>query len=445
MGLASILSEQASLIPLADLMGLQPAEIEQFATVAWQWLVLSALLTWTGALFAEYRLLTAFRGQQPSEIAAVLHLAAQRQRRQGWLWLSITAGGIAALFWLRISQALPHQQLNRLPDWAALWLFMHTTPEGWLWLARAGLALLAVGFAAALSLSAHRRARRERAPDLPTNHERRRHRWPRRAGAQTPHGSNALRSERWQHIDQSADHQPGGIANLEQRLLAERRHAQMSLALAAALLCAFLLPFPESVPAQFPLTALALHGFALLALALWLGGVLYLASVLAPATHIIESAERAHTFVEMLPPIKPTSAQAAIALVLYSLFSLETHAPQPPGFNALPALFSAPYGWLLLAALALLGGILLLTLYQARRALPSLAQAAWLAARGTVMSVMGGMDVSRSLQMSQRERQMLADQAERRLRRLAYLQFTLGLLIVLCLVAASTLGGAAAI
>src|SRR5215470_7890462 len=104
MGLASILSGQAALPSLADITSLQPADFEHLATIAWQWLVLSAVAVWLGSLIAGYRLLSAFKGQQSSEIAAVLHMAAQRQRRQNWLWLSMMMVGTFALFWLR----LPH-------------------------------------------------------------------------------------------------------------------------------------------------------------------------------------------------------------------------------------------------------------------------------------------------------------------------------------------------
>lgn len=138
MGLISIFSGQALFAPLADITGLQPADLEQLATIAWQWLVLSAVIAWIGALIAGYRLLTAFKGQQPSEIAAVLHMAAQRQRRQNWLWLSIILVGSMALFWLRLPHVLPQQQLNQAPAWAALETFALSTSEGWLWLAREG-------------------------------------------------------------------------------------------------------------------------------------------------------------------------------------------------------------------------------------------------------------------------------------------------------------------
>ncbi|HEU5368748.1 MAG TPA: hypothetical protein VFU69_09800, partial [Ktedonobacterales bacterium] len=131
-----------------------------------------------------------------------------------------------------------------------------------------------------------------------------------------------------------------------------------------------------------------------------------------------------------------------IALALYSLFSMETHLSS---LDSLPALLSTPSGWFFIAEMTLLGATLLLTLYQARRALPALAQAAWLAARGTVMSVLGGMDVSRPLQMSQRERQALANRAEQRMRNIACAQVILGMLMLLCIVLTSVFVGPAAI
>ncbi len=418
MGLANIFNGQASPAPLADIVGLRPTDFEQFATIARQWLVLSALIAWIGALIASYRLLSAFKGQQPSEMAAVLHIAAQRQRRQSWLWLSIILTGSAALFWLRLPRVLP-QQLNQVPNWPALGSFVISTPEGWLWLARGGLALLALVLVTAVSILAHRRMQQPRAPDLLTRSERSRMSWHRRRSA-------------WYGTE------PAASNSLEQRFLAERRHAQGSLVVVAALLCTFLLPLPGGASAQLPLTALALNGVALLTLAMWLGGILYLASILVPASYIIESAERTQTLVEALAASRPSITPALFAIALYSVFSVETRLTS---FSSIPLLFNTPFGWLLVAELVLLTITLLLTLYQVRRALPSLAQAAWLAARGTVMSVLGGMDVSRSLEMSQHERQTLANQAERRLTKIAYMQVVLGMLVLLCLVVASVLAG----
>lgn len=433
MGLTSILSGQASLFPLADIPGFQPADFEQLATIAWQWLVISTIAAWMGSLIAEYRLLTAFKGQQQTEIIAVLHIAAQRLRRQSWLWLSIIVVGSAALFWLRLPHVLP-QQLNQAPNWPAVGSFVFFTPEGWLWLARGGFALLALGLAAALSISAYLRARPTRMPDALPRSRPVRTRWP-RLTAQRRAGSAFLLPGSRYPADPSGLSSFTTSASLEQRFLIERRHAQYSLVVVAALLCTFLLPLVDEASAQLPITSLTLRGMVLLALASWLGGILYLASILTPACHIIESAERTQTLVEVFAASRPAIAPASIALAVYSLFTLETHLTS---FKTLDALLTSPIGWFIIAALTLLGAILLLTLYQARRVLPFLAQAAWLAARGTVMSVLGGMDVSRSLQMSQHERQKLAHRAERRLTRLAYVQVMLGMLVLLCLVLAWT-------
>ncbi len=451
MGPVNIFSEQAARLPLADIVGVQPNEVAQLATIVWQWLVLAALMAWIGVLLAAYRLLTAFKRQQEAEIATVLYMAVERQRRQGWLWLSIILAGSTALFWLRIPSVLPHQPLNHVPDWPALSLVLMQTPEGWLWLTRAALALLAFGCAAVFARSAHRRARRERSADLLASSAQSRQRWHRR-GRVPVHSHREwaggtwvpayARRQRRLHADSSIPHLTTGIDALEERLLAGRRHTQISLVVVAALLCTFLFPFPDDAGASLPLTALALKGLAMFTLAAWLGGILYLASVLMPAAHVIESAERSQTLVALSSALKPAIIHVCLAIALYSLFSAETHLIS---FASLLTLLSAPAGWALAAALVLLGVIMLLALYQARRVLPALAQAAWFAAQGTVTSIMGGMDVSRSLQRSQHERQTLANQAERRLTRIVYAQFLLGLLVLLCLVLASAFGGPPAI
>jgi hypothetical protein len=442
MGLASIFSRQASLASLIDTVGLQPAQVEQIITIAWQWLVFAAVIAWIGVLIAGYRLLSAFRGQQSSEITAVLHVAAQRQRRQGWLWLSMMLAGMLALFWLRLSHVLPHQQLNRAPDWSALGLFVFSTPEGWLWLARGGLVLLGGGLLTAFSLAARRRARREHFPDLLTRRERLRHQVEQTGSVQHRTGENSLRAGRVHQGTLSVTLLTAEIDSHRRQLLAEQRNGQMLLAVGLALLCTLLLPLPDTAPARLPITMLALNGVALLALAVWLGSALYLAAVLAPATRIIEGDERTQRLVEMVAAIRPALTQTCIAPGLYGLFLVEARLP---GVNDLPVLLDTPFGWVMSAEVMLLGMMLLLSLYQSRGVFPALAQAAWLAARGTVMSVLGGMDVSRSLQITQRERQALAQRAERRLTRIAAAQVILGLLILLCLALAAFLGGPSAI
>jgi uncharacterized membrane protein len=438
MSLANIFSGQASPAPLADIPGLRPADLEQLATIAWQWLLLSALVAWVGALIAGYRLLTAFRGQQQAEIAAVLHTAMQRQRRQSWLWLSIIVTGSGALFWLRLPHVLPQQQLNQAPDWAAIGSFLLAAPEGWLWLGRGGLALLALGLVAALSISAYRRARAERPLDPLARSSQRRTRWRRRGSARSGARNASLTPGSRNQTAPSGISLPAASTLLEQRFQAERRQARLSLIVVAALLATFLFPLSGRASVQLPITAVTLNGVVLLALAVWVGGMLYLAAVLAPASHIIEGAERTQTLVETCSASRPSLIPPLFAIALYSIFSVETQLTTSKSWSAL---LNTPAAWLLIAELVLVGAILLLTVYQARRALPALAQAAWLAARGTVMSVLGGMDVSRSLQISQRERQMRANQAERRLTRIAYAQVLLGMLVLLCLVLASFFGG----
>jgi uncharacterized membrane protein len=431
MGLASILSGQASLTPFAEIP-FQPADLEQLTTIAWQWLVLSAVAAWFGSLIAGYRLLNAFRGQQQTEIAAVLHIAAQRQRRQGWLWLCIIFVGNGALFWLRLPHVLG-QPLNQLPNWSALGMFVFFTPEGWLWLARGALALLALGLALAFSISARRQARTDRPPDYPARSGIIRRRWQGRVTRQRAQNAfGFIMSGSRSYQPASSDLYPStASASLEHRFLMERRHTQIHFLVVIALLCSFLLPLFGGASDPLPITSLTLNGAVLLALAFWVGGVLYLASILAPASHIIESAERTQTLVETFSASRPAIAPASIAIAVYGVFSVETHLTT---FNNLNTLLHEPMGWFLSAELVLLAAMLLLTFYQARRALPFLAQAAWLATRGTVMSVLGGIDVSRSLQMSQHERQMIANQAERRFTRLAYAQVVLGVLMLLCLV-----------
>jgi hypothetical protein len=121
------------------------------------------------------------------------------------------------------------------------------------------------------------------------------------------------------------------------------------------------------------------------------------------------------------------------ALLLYTTFFLETHQKN---FSTTPDLLTTLTGWVIMGEMALIGGIILLTLYQQRSVLLYLAHTTWLATYGTATTVFNGIDVSRSLHISQHERQALAQQAEQHLRRLLVTQTLLGLCVLLGLVIA---------
>lgn len=440
MDTASIFSGKMYFSTPGDIGSLQPAEIEHGATIAWQWLVLAAAMIWIGTLIAEWRLLAAASGDQRPEFNALLLITIQRRQRQCWLWLSIILLGTVILFWVRSTQVLPQAQLNELPNWTMLAQFLFSTSEGWLWLARGGLAFLAMGLSMVSAFSTWHHARAGQKLDLQAsnNHPARcseigdpLYEMSRSGGKRTFRRSRLAQSDSSTRPIYRHTREPSSI---QRRLRAERRSTQLSIALAAALLFTLALADPSVQGAQMYITALALNWVALLALAAWLGGTLYLAFVFAPATHVIESGERTQTLVELLPAIRPPIIQAFAAISLYAIFSVEAHLS-----NVTTPLerVSTPYGWAIIAGIGLVGLLLLLTCYQERRALPHLARMAWLAARGTLMGVLGGIDVSRALQIGQHERQALANLAERRFRRILYAQVVLGLLILLCLVLAS--------
>ncbi len=388
MSLAMIAYAQAHLlfVGVGDASVTQFDVVEWLVTSAWQWLTLASVVIWLGTLLAERRILALCKRERRAEVLAILRFARQRQRRQTWLWLSIILVGTLALFWLRLSHALPHQELNTLPDWPVLSSFLLTTTEGWLWLARGALALLGGTLLTALSISAWRRAR-------------------------------ALSSS----------------------LAAEARIYDVFIAVAAAMLFTFVLTDSGMWKGQLSFGILALAFVALLALAAWLGRTIYAAFVLAPACHAIESDERTQALLELFEAIRPALAQTMIALALYGICFVEAHITgmRLSSIDSVLSLLQRPVSWVLLAEICLLAGMAFLASYQSRRVLPHLARMAWLAARGTVAPMLSGMDVSRSLQISQDERQKFAALAERRLLKTLTAQAAFSLLLLLCLVMAS--------
>jgi hypothetical protein len=419
MSLAILAYEQAHLLFAGNASMTQFEVVEWLVTVAWQWLALASVIIWLGTLLAERRLLVVCKGERRAEVLAILRLARQRQRRQTWLWLSIILAGTLALFWLRFSHVLPFQQLNAVPDWPVLFSFLLTTTEGWLWLARGALALLGFVLLTVLSVSAWRRARTEQRTGSPAGRKR-----------STPlpeEGTMPSSSTR------------GGSRALPSSLAAEARVYDASLAAAAAMLFTLVLTDSGMWEGQLSLGMLALAFVALLALATWLGRTIYIAFVLAPACHAIESDERTQALLELFQTIRPALAQTMIALALYGIFFVEARITgmRLHDFGRLLPLLQSPGAWMLLAETCFLGGWLLLANYQTRRVLPHLARMAWLASRGTVTTVISGMDVSRSLLISQDERRKFAALAERRLLKTLSAQAGLSLLLLLCLVIAA--------
>lgn len=419
MSLATIAYEQARPFFLDAPSMTQFDLVEWLVTAAWQWLVLASVIIWLGTSLAERQLLLFCKGEQRAEKLAILRFARQRQRRQTWLWLSAILVGTLALFWLRLSHRLPHQQLNSVPDWPALASFLLTTAEGWLWLARGALILLGFALLTALSVSVWRKVRAEQRAGLLARRKR---------STPLPDEGTAL---------------PGG-GHSESRLLpsslaAGTRVIHASIVVSAALLLTLVLADGGMWEGQLPIGALALTFVALVALAVWLGRITYTAFVLIPACRAIENDERTQALLELFQAIRPTLPQAIVALLLYGIFFVEAQITnmQLSGFDGLFPLLQSPTGWAVLAEVCLLAGMLLLASYHARQVLPHLARMAWLAARGTVATVLSGMDVSRSLEISQDKRQELAALAEQRLLKALAAQTVLSLLLLLCLVVAS--------
>ena len=102
--------------------------------VAWEWLALLALALWAGMLVYED---VALRDVTPA--SSLVERVQKQTHPLHWLCLAALLVGNIVLLILRAAQ------LTALPDFAALGRILFTSTYGALWLARAGLIMLAAG------------------------------------------------------------------------------------------------------------------------------------------------------------------------------------------------------------------------------------------------------------------------------------------------------------
>lgn len=126
----------------------------------------------------------------------------------------------------------------------------------------------------------------------------------------------------------------------------------------------------KGAPGALPVTV---EWLFLLALALWVGGLLFSAVILLPAIWRYESAERGHILAAVLPRFSVIALMSAVAAALSGTFNASTL------LTSWSQLTGTPYGRALLVGLLLLIAMLGMGVYRAARLFPALSRelASW--------------------------------------------------------------------
>ncbi|RAQ97000.1 copper resistance protein CopC [Thermogemmatispora tikiterensis] len=374
-------------LPTLDLLGI--------LSVAWEWLVLTALTFWVGLLVMEQLVM-----ERRARSLDLLMRARARARPLQWLCLTALLVGEVITLILR-SASLSQASASGGIDWQALRAILVTTSYGPLWLARLaliGLALLWLG------VTGRRRTPKEATAGVARVLQR---------GSGSRFGR--LRRQVTQEYRVTKDlvtteeMSPGSSS-----LPLSPWDTVLWLTLAALYLLAWTLTSDEVQQASLRLSAIVLSWLALLAQAVWLGGLAYLGYVLLPLLAGIEPDHHADLLVTLTRRLIPLLLMAMAVLLVGQLFLAESVFSDPQ------ALLTTAYGRTLLVRLALTALLLVLTLFMLFRITPRLA-------RQTLL-----LPVVDSELPARRTRREALLQTERQLGRLLKVQSWVGMAILLC-------------
>jgi methionine-rich copper-binding protein CopC len=377
-----------------DFAGIRSLDLLGLLSVAWEWLVLAALVFWIGILVIERLVLV-----RTARSTALLDRARRQSLPLQWLCLSAMLIGEVITLLLRevhVTRAL----YNGTLDFSALGPFLSQTVYGWLWLLRIVLLLLISGLLWWFSRPYQRQLQTSpqqvtRADSLRTTGKR--------------PSSGSLKSQ--VEVVDRPSRPPVRVVEPQGKLYT-RGMTQGLLLLTLLLVITYAL---TSTPlAQSRIPVMFLNGLSLLAQGTWLGGTVYLGYIIIPLLATIEGDGGAELLVALLRNLTPYLVGGVLVELGSLVFLGETTIP------TLASLSSDPYGRTLLVSIALDSVILLLALYIVLVMRPGITR------RAVLLPVVDAELPARRTRQSALERQT------RNLKYLISIQTVLGAGILLC-------------
>lgn len=380
----------SNILPQLDLQGV--------LAVAWDWLVMAALMLWLGIVVVEGLILGS------EQVGNDLPLPQMRKQSLPLQWLCLAALLFGEIINLILRAALFSQVLgNGGIEPGIIGQILVETNYGHLWLARIALIGLALGFLWWTT--------REQHQVVSTNllrHARR--------SARTNSFSELRRQatlEQTTSKQEPAIQQEGGGTGSPARML-PRWQTITWLTLVGLILLTLALSSDAAQLAWPHFSAIVLDWLYLAAQGAWLGGAAYLAFVLLPHLPGSEPDHYGETLVTLLRRYTPLMLGAIGVLLVSGLFLSESAISNFQQFT------SDPYGRALLVKIALVAIMLVFTGYALFYLRPRLARQAVL------------LPVVDAELPARRARQSALDQTWRNLKRVMNIVATLGAAVLLC-------------
>jgi copper transport protein len=364
-------------------------------SIAWDWLVLAALMMWIGIIVTEQFILNGM-----DRTSTVLDSA--RKRAISLQWLCLTAILFGEMVSLVLDTSRLTQTLGQRFNLLTMLQLLTYTNYGILLLIRVVLVLASMGL---LHWSLRQTANKaEAVPPRPAQQAP--NSGPLRRASQELHMTGPQKSITKERLERS-------YAPTLQR--PSWRSAYGWLLIGGLILLTRILSSDAAQTMHPHISAIVLDWLFLLALGTWLGGLAYLAYILLPLLLVIERDRDAELLVLLQRRFAPFQLASMFVLLVCGLFLTETSINDPQ------LLLSDPYGRTLLVQLVLVGFMFILGIYTLFIIRPRLSRQALL------------LPVVDAEMPARRARQTTLEQTGRWLRSVISAQTWLGGGVLLCL------------
>ncbi len=414
----------SNILPQLNLQGL--------LSIAWDWLVMAALILWVGILVMEGVILKGGKGEDGSgnrrdgeegdmgegttESSNLNPTFFARFRKQAlplqWLCLAALFAGEIINLLLRAT-LLTQAYNNNGIDPATIRALLINTTYGYLWLTRLVLIGVAAGFLwwTTHAVGSHSTRVRNSSSRRPRTQARRPD-W-RTTSSQYSRLRRQVSEMRESISEEEGQAEPEAITK---RNAVEQPYWQtiVWLTLAGLILLTLALSDDTTQSAQAHISAAVFNWLFLAAQCTWFGGAAYLGFVLLPLLPVIEPDHHARSLIAPLQRYTPLVLSAIAVLLVSGLFLVETN------LGGVQQFITDPYGRALLVKIVLIMLMILLSIYALFFLRPQLHRQVIL------------LPVVNAEMPARRTRQSALEQSERKLRRTMQSLSYLGAGVLLC-------------